>query len=129
MKYIGINALYIGPIFQSATHGYDTTDYRRIDTRLGTNEDFKKVAQELKKNDIKIVLDGVFNHVGRKFFAFEEVRKHREGSQYCSWFSGLRFDFNNSYNDGFHYDSWEGHELLVKLNKQNPDVETTYLTQ
>ena len=122
MKYIGINALYIGPIFQSATHGYDTTDYRRIDTRLGTNEDFKKVAQELKKNDIKIVLDGVFNHVGRKFFAFEDVRKHREGSQYCSWFSGLRFDCNNSYNDGFHYDSWEGHELLVKLNMQNPDV-------
>jgi glycosidase len=68
------------------------------------------------------VLDGVFNHVGRRFWAFEEVKKHREGSPYCSWFSGLRFDGNNSYNDGFRYDTWEGHELLVKLNMQNPDV-------
>lgn len=122
LKKVGITALYIGPIFESATHGYDTTDYKKIDSRLGTNEDFSVVAKALKENGIKIVLDGVFNHVGRRFWAFEEVRKHREGSPYCSWISGLRFDWNNSYNDNFHYDSWEGHELLVKLNMQNPDV-------
>ena len=122
LKKLGITALYIGPIFQSATHGYDTTDYTLVDSRLGTNEDFTKVADSLHEAGIKIVLDGVFNHVGRRFWAFEEVRKHREGSPYCEWFSGLSFDMNNSYNDGFHYDSWEGHELLVKLNMQNPDV-------
>lgn len=122
LKKLGITALYIGPIFQSATHGYDTTDYTLVDSRLGTNEDFTKVADSLHEAGIKIVLDGVFNHVGRRFWAFEEVRKHREGSPYCEWFSGLRFDMNNSYNDGFHYDSWEGYELLVKLNMQNPDV-------
>ena len=122
LKRMGITAMYIGPIFQSATHGYDTTDYTMVDSRLGTNEDFTAVAKSLHEAGIKIVLDGVFNHVGRRFWAFEEVRKHREGSPYCSWFSGLRFDMNNSYNDGFHYDSWEGHELLVKLNMQNPDV-------
>lgn len=122
LKKLGITALYIGPIFQSATHGYDTTDYTLVDSRLGTNEDFTLVAKNLHEAGIKIVLDGVFNHVGRRFWAFEEVRKHREGSPYCEWFSGLRFDMNNSYNDGFHYDSWEGYELLVKLNMQNPDV-------
>ncbi len=122
LKRLGITALYIGPIFQSATHGYDTTDYKLIDSRLGTNEDFLAVAKALHDEGIKIVLDGVFNHTGRRFWAFEEVRKHREGSPYCSWFSGLRFDQNNSYNDGFRYDTWQGHELLVKLNMQNPDV-------
>ena len=122
LKRLGITALYIGPIFQSATHGYDTTDYRLVDSRLGTNEDFTKVAKALHENGIKIVLDGVFNHVGRRFWAFEEVRKHREGSPYCSWFSGLRFDGNNSYNDNFCYDTWEGHDLLIKLNMKNPDV-------
>ena len=122
LKRMGITAMYIGPIFQSATHGYDTTDYTMVDSRLGTNEDFTAVAKSLHEAGIKIVLDGVFNHVGRRFWAFEDVRKHREDSSYCSWFSGLRFDMNNSYNDGFHYDSWEGYELLVKLNMQNPDV-------
>ena len=122
LKRLGINALYIGPIFQSATHGYDTTDYKLIDSRLGTNEDFSAVSKALRNEGIKIILDGVFNHVGRKFWAFEDVRKHRESSAYCSWFSGLRFDMNNSYNDGFHYDTWQGYELLVKLNMQNPDV-------
>lgn len=122
LKRLGINALYIGPIFQSATHGYDTTDYKKIDSRLGTNEDFSTVAKALKDNGISIVLDGVFNHVGRNFWAFEDVKANRENSPYCSWISGLRFDWNNSYNDGFHYDSWEGHELLVKLNMNNPDV-------
>lgn len=122
LKKLGINALYIGPIFQSATHGYDTTDYKLVDSRLGTNDDFTRVAEALHKNNIKVILDGVFNHVGRRFWAFEDVKSNREGSPYCSWFSGLRFDMNNSYNDGFHYDSWEGHELLVKLNMQNPDV-------
>lgn len=122
LKRLGVTALYIGPIFQSATHGYDTTDYKMIDTRLGTNEDFKMVAEALHKENIKIVLDGVFNHVGRRFSQFEDVKKNRENSSYCSWFSGMRFDMNNSYNDGFHYDTWQGHELLVKLNMSNPDV-------
>lgn len=122
MKKLGINALYLGPVFESKYHGYDTTDYRNLDSRLGTNEDFEKVCKELEENDIDLILDGVFNHVGRHFFAFEDIKKNREASPYCSWISGLRFDMNNSYNDGFHYDAWQGHEELVKLNLKNEDV-------
>lgn len=128
MKSLGINALYLGPVFESKYHGYDTKDYRTLDTRLGSNEDFEKVCKELSDNDIDLILDGVFNHVGRHFFAFEDIKEKRESSPYCSWISGLRFDMNNSYNDGFHYDAWQGHEELVKLNLRNEDV-VTYLLE
>lgn len=128
MKSLGINALYLGPVFESVYHGYDTKDYRKLDSRLGTNEDFKAFCKELEANDIDLILDGVFNHVGRHFFAFEDIKKNRQSSPYCSWISGLRFDMNNSYNDGFHYDAWQGHEELVKLNLKNRDV-VTYLLE
>lgn len=126
MKTLGVNALYIGPVFHSKYHGYETWDYRKIDSRLGTNEDFKKVCEELRKNGIRIVLDGVFNHVGRGFFAVEDVLRNRENSQYRDWISGLNFYGNNRYNDHLSYDCWAGHEELVKLNLKNPDV-TKYL--
>lgn len=122
MKSFGINAVYLGPIFQSITHGYDTTDYYKIDTRLGSNEDFKKVCTALHENGIKIVLDGVFNHVGRNFSPFKDVIKNRQNSKYCNWFSNIRFDTQSPYNDNFSYDTWEGHYELVKLNLKNPEV-------
>ena len=128
MLKLGINALYLGPVFESVYHGYDTADYRKLDTRLGTNEDFEEFCKKLEENGIDLILDGVFNHVGRNFFAFEDIKKKRESSAYCNWISGLRFDMNNSYNDGFHYDAWQGHEELVKLNLKNEDV-VTYLLE
>lgn len=121
MKKIGANALYLGPIFESTAHGYDTSDYFKIDRRLGTNEDFKNVARDLHFNGIKIVLDGVFNHVGRDFWAFKDVKDNRQNSRYCSWFN-ISFDRNNHYNDGFSYENWEGCDDLVRLNLHNPDV-------
>ena len=77
MKKLGINAIYFSPVFESDTHGYNTRDYGLIDTRLGTNDDFKKVVDSLHKEDIKVVLDGVFNHVGRGFWAFKDVQEKR----------------------------------------------------
>lgn len=68
LKKIGVGAVYFSPVFESDTHGYNTRDYKKIDVRLGTNEDFKKVCEELHREGIKIILDGVFNHVGRGFF-------------------------------------------------------------
>lgn len=118
---IGINALYLCPIFESDAHGYDTRDYSKIDCRLGAKEDFKKVVDELHKNNIKIVLDGVFNHVGRGFWAFQDVIKNRENSLYKDWFF-IDFSSNSNYNDGLYYEGWEGHYDLVKLNLNNPDV-------
>ncbi len=120
IKNMGFNAVYFGPVFESVRHGYDTVDYRIIDRRLGTNEDFAKVCGELHKNGIKVVIDGVFNHVGREFWAFQDVRKNRWVSRYKDWFH-LR-DGDSAYRDGFYYEGWEGHYDLVKLNLYNPEV-------
>ncbi len=122
LKAIGINAVYFSPIFQSLTHGYDTSDYFDTDSRLGTKEEFKQVFAKLRENHIHIVLDGVFNHVGRGFWAFKDVQEKLWDSPYKDWFSGLNFDHGNASGDRFHYDCWEGHEELVKLNLRNPAV-------
>ena len=89
--------------------------------RLGTNEDFKEVCEDLHKHNVKIVLDGVFNHVGRGFWAFKDVQEKKWDSPYKDWFH-ISFDGNSCYNDGFWYEGWEGHFELVKLNLQNPAV-------
>ena len=117
----GANAVYFSPVFQSDRHGYDTRDYRQIDCRLGTNRDFADVCDRLHQLGIRVVLDGVFNHVGRGFWAFQDVLNKRENSTYKDWFF-IRFGQSDEYNDGFSYDNWEGHSELVKLNVGNPEV-------
>jgi glycosidase len=120
LKKLGITAVYFGPVFESDRHGYDTRDYARIDCRLGTNEDFAEVCNALHDQGIKVVLDGVFNHVGRGFFGFQDVLAKKWESRYTDWFY---IDYGNNGNqDGFTYGNWEGHNELVKLNLQNPDV-------
>ena len=121
LKKLHIGAVYFSPVFESDNHGYDTRDFTKIDCRLGTNEDFKAVCDALHENGIKVVLDGVFNHVGRGFFAFRDVQEKKWDSPYKDWFH-LNFDGNSAYNDGFWYEGWEGHFELVKLNLQNPAV-------
>jgi glycosidase len=121
LEKLGINAVYFSPVFQSDHHGYDTRDFTQIDCRLGTNEDFAAVTKALHEHGIRVVLDGVFNHVGRGFWAFQDVQKKKWDSPYKDWFY-LNFDGNSSYNDGFWYEGWEGHYELVKLNLQNPAV-------
>lgn len=118
----GANAIYFCPIFSSDRHGYDTRDYRMVDARLGSNADFAAVCKSLHTAGFHIVLDGVFNHVGRGFWAFQDVLKNRERSLYKDWFVNLRFDADNGYHDGLWYEGWEGHYELVKLNLQNPAV-------
>lgn len=122
MQKLGINAIYFSPVFESDTHGYNTRDYTKIDCRLGTNADFKQVVTELHKAGIKVVLDGVFNHVGRGFWAFQDVLKNRENSPYRWWFNNISFEGNSNYNDGLWYEGWEGNYDLVKLNLGNEDV-------
>ena len=122
LKKLHINALYIGPFFQSGTHGYDTTDYKVLDSRLGTNDDLKAFVKKCHDADIRVIFDGVFNHTGRDFFAFQDIKKNRENSQYKDWYRGVNFGGNTEYNDGFSYENWGGFNLLVKLNQQNPAV-------
>ena len=118
---LGANAIYFSPVFESDTHGYNTRDYTKIDCRLGTNEDFKLVCDKLHAAGIKVVLDGVFNHVGRGFWAFQDVLANREGSRYRDWFH-IDFGGNSNYNDGLWYEGWEENYDLVKLNLRNEEV-------
>ena len=122
LQKLGVTALYIGPLFESVGHGYETTDYRKLDSRLGTNEDLTAFVKECHKKDIRVIFDGVFNHTGRDFFAFKDIQKNREGSAYRDWYCNVNFYGNNEYNDGFSYDNWGGYNLLVKLNQRNPAV-------
>ena len=121
IKKLGANAIYFCPVFESDTHGYNTRDYRIIDKRLGTNEDFAALCQKLHAEGIRVILDGVFNHVGRGFWAFQDVLEHRMDSPYKDWFH-INFDGNSNYNDGLWYEGWEGYYDLVKLNLRNEDV-------
>lgn len=121
IKELGCTAVYFGPVFESGTHGYDTHDYRLIDSRLGSNEDFAQVCRELHRNGLRVILDGVFNHVGRGFFAFRDLLEKKSESRYKDWFF-VNFDGNSCYGDGFYYEGWEGHFELVKLNLQNGEV-------
>lgn len=122
MREMNITALYLGPVFDSSKHGYDTKDYYKVDTRLGDNESFKEICKQLHENGIRIVLDGVFNHVGREFWAFKDVQEKGSASEYCSWFYNLNFGGNSPCGDPFWYEGWNGHYELVKLNLQNPAV-------
>ncbi len=121
-KRIGCNAIYIGPLFESGSHGYDTIDYRLVDRRLGTNEDFKKFVAHCHEMNMRVIVDGVFNHTGRDFFAFQDIKKNRENSRYKDWYCSVNFYGNNEYNDGFSYDNWGGYNMLAKLNQWNPEV-------
>jgi len=122
IKEIGCNALYIGPLFESVGHGYETTDYKKLDSRLGDNNDLKHFVLACHEAGIRVVFDGVFNHTGRDFFAFKDIQANRENSQYRDWYCNVNFWGNNEYNDEFSYDNWGGYNLLVKLNQRNPAV-------
>jgi len=121
LKEMGFDTILFNPVFQSESHGYDSMDIRKIDCRLGTNEDFAFVVDELHKAGIKVILDGVFNHVGREFWAFKDVRQNKQNSKYSNWFY-IDYNRESGNHDGFYYEGWEGHYDLVKLNLKNPEV-------
>lgn len=122
MKRLGITALYIGPCFESEGHGYETIDYYKVDARLGDNAGFRHFVDACHTAGIRVVVDGVFNHSGRRFFAFEELRKHREGSPYRDWYCNVNFGGNNEFNDCFSYEAWHGYNILPRLNLWNRAV-------
>ena len=121
IKKLGADAVYFCPLFESDTHGYNTRDYKKIDTRLGDNHDFKEICNHFHEEGIKVVLDGVFNHVGRGFPPFQDVIKNRQNSPYLHWFH-INLDGNSNDNDGLWYEGWEGNYDLVKLNLKNEEV-------
>jgi len=118
---LGIEAIYLGPVFESSAHGYDTADYFKVDRRLGDNSNLATLSRKLHSRGIRLVLDGVFHHTGRAFWAFRDVLARGYTSSYCDWYE-LDFTQRSPYGDPFHYKGWAGHYDLVKLNLRNPAV-------
>jgi len=121
-KRLGVNALYVGPVFESTAHGYDTADFFTVDRRLGRNDTLKELVATLHQHNIRVILDGVFHHVGRDFWAFQDLRRNMQTSKFADWFAGLCFDQPSPYGDSFTYEGWKGHYDLVKLNLKHPAV-------
>lgn len=126
IKKLGLNAIYINPVFAAGEyHKYDLIDYFHIDPCFGTNEDFKELVETFHANGIKVIIDGVFNHCGWKFFAFEDVVQKGQQSAYKDWFYGLQFPVIRPDN-GEDYPNYEcfGYErLMPKLNTANLQVQ------
>lgn len=113
---LGCTAIYLGPLFESTSHGYDTVDHYHVDRRLGDNRTLRRVVDSLHGRELRVILDGVFNHTGRDHFAFCDLRRHREASRFRPWFRDVDFNGDNRFGDGFTYRAWEGHEELPELD-------------
>lgn len=122
LQTLGANALYLGPVFESETHGYDTRDYFQVDHRLGSNQDLQTVVKAAHTRGIRVILDGVFNHSGRSFWAFQDLVQHGQNSMLQSWYENVRFDQRSPLGDAFNYQTWNGHHSLPKFNLSNQQV-------
>lgn len=121
---LGVNALYLNPIFASpSTHRYNTSDYYQIDSKLGTLADFRALLDLAHRNQMRVILDGVFNHCGRGFFAFADVLENEADSPYRDWFHIKQFPLD-AYTPGEaqNYLGWWNHKSLPKFNTDNPQV-------
>ncbi|WP_104116132.1 alpha-amylase family glycosyl hydrolase [Arthrobacter sp. B1805] len=118
---LGASGIALGPVFASETHGYDTTDYFRIDSRLGTSEDFDTLVSEAHQRGLRVLLDGVFNHTGRSFGPFREVLEQGPAAASASWFS-LEWPAGAVPGVEPGYRDFEGHHHLVALDHTEPAV-------
>lgn len=121
---LGVTAIYLNPIFHStANHRYHTIDFFRIDPRLGDMRDFKALLEVAHNNRMRVILDGVFNHCGRGFFAFADILENQDNSPYREWFHIKQFPVH-AYGQGEAEDylGWWSHKSLPKFNTDHPDV-------
>jgi cyclomaltodextrinase len=124
---LGASGLLLGPLFASSTHGYDTIDHFRIDPRLGDDADFDALIAAARRRGLRVILDGVFNHVGRDFPAFREVVAQGPGSPHAGWFR-LSWPAGHVSGTEPEYATFEGHQQLVALNHSEPAVRN-YITR
>ena len=125
IEQLGCNALYLNPIFQSGSnHRYHTHDYFRVDPLLGGDESFDRLLSECRRRGIRVVLDGVFNHVGRGFYHFNHILEMGEESPFIDWFHihGFPLRAYDQREGPAQYEAWWGMPALPKLDTQNPEV-------
>jgi neopullulanase len=121
---LGVNAIYLNPIFLSPSpHGYNASDYLRIDPKLGTEQNFKDFINLAHKRNMHVILDGVFNHTGRGFFAFADILENGENSPYLDWYHIHHFPLH-AFDEGKSesYQAWFDIKSMPKLNTENPQV-------
>ena len=118
---LGATGLALGPIFASSTHGDDTNDYRRIDPRLGDDSDFDRLVAAAHGRGLKVLLDGVFNHVEQDFPAFRAVLDEGPSAARAGWFH-LTWPEGTNPGDVPDHRCFEGHRALVTLNHDHPEV-------
>ena len=122
LRDLGVDTVYFSPVFESEIHGYDTIDYFAVDRRLGDGELLGAIVDELHGLGIRVILDGVFNHVGIHHAAFRDLRTAGARSPYVSWFKDVVFDAPGPMGFGFSWRGWEGYANLPELNLESPDA-------
>jgi len=121
LEELGVNALYLNPIFKSpSNHKYDTTDYYEIDSSFGNKDSLKRLVKELHQRQIRIILDGVFNHCGNTFWAFQDVIEKGAKSKYKDWFIIKNYPIVKYPEPN--YRCWMGTSSMPEFNTDNPEV-------
>ncbi len=121
---LGVDAIYLNPIFESvSSHKYDTTDYMRVDPHVGDDMVLQDLIYYAELDDIGIILDGVFNHSGTEFWAFQDVIANEKDSEYVDWFFIRRFPIRSFQGMALSYDGWSGYAHMPKLNVLNPELQ------
>ncbi|NQU36369.1 MAG: alpha-amylase [Actinobacteria bacterium] len=118
---LGASGILLGPILESSSHGYDTIDYLRIDPRLGDESDFDSLISAAHSKGMRVLLDGVFNHIGRESVAFQSVLSQGLDSPYAEWFH-LTWPADSVPGTVPEYNAFEGHGDLIELNHDSPAV-------
>lgn len=125
LKDLGVNCVYVNPIFAAGEyHKYDLLDYFHVDPCFGGDEAFREMVDTLHANGIRIIIDGVFNHCGWYFFAFDDVVKNQEKSKYCDWFYHLEFPVERPETPEIYptYACFAYERMMPKLDTANPEV-------
>lgn len=128
IKDLGIDVVYLTPIFKSnSCHKYDTIDYYQVDPSFGTTEDLKELVQKSHERGMKVVLDAVYNHTGREFFAFQDILEKGEKSKYLDWYFIDELPPRGEWGEIPNFKCFGYYGGMPKLNLKNPEVEK-YIT-
>lgn len=119
---LGATALYLGPVFESGSHGYDTIDFFQVDRRLGTEASLRELVRAAHDLGLRVIFDAVFGHVGREFWAFRDLRERGPDSAYRGWFRGVDFGARSRLGDAFRYEHWRDAPELPRLDLACPAV-------